>query len=432
MNKTGFILLYLATTVFSAHAQDEIKPEVNKKFQTEIKHIATRKSVQDAFAFVDGLEPTTQKDLIELTEVPAPPFAEGERANRYAEMLEAENIDKVWIDEVGNVLALRKGSGNGRTVAFNAHLDTVFPMDTDVKVKHKGDTLFAPGVGDDTRGLAMLLAVLRAINKANIRTGSDVLFVATVGEEGLGDLRGVKHLFQMNDPRIDAWVAIDGGEIGRVNTMALGSYRYKITFRGPGGHSWGAFGLGNPHHAAARAVAYFDEAAGAYTATGPKTSYNVGRIGGGTSVNSIPFESWMEVDMRSVSPDRLKTIEQLLIEQVNRALDDYNKIVSKGPKLTVEITKIGDRPSGELPPETPLIQRALAATTYFNTEPFLTRGSTDSNIPISLGIPAVTIGRGGKGGGAHSLGEWWMNDASGPESIKLAMLIVLAEAGVEK
>jgi acetylornithine deacetylase/succinyl-diaminopimelate desuccinylase-like protein len=432
MNKTGFILLYLATTVFSAHAQDEIKPEVNKKFQTEIKHIATRKSVQDAFAFVDGLEPTTQKDLIELTEVPAPPFAEGERANRYAEMLEAENIDKVWIDEVGNVLALRKGSGNGRTVAFNAHLDTVFPMDTDVKVKHKGDTLFAPGVGDDTRGLAMLLAVLRAINKANIRTGSDVLFVATVGEEGLGDLRGVKHLFQMNDPRIDAWVAIDGGEIGRVNTMALGSYRYKITFRGPGGHSWGAFGLGNPHHAAARAVAYFDEAAGAYTATGPKTSYNVGRIGGGTSVNSIPFESWMEVDMRSVSPDRLKAIEQLLIEQVNRALDDYNKIVSKGPKLTVEITKIGDRPSGELPPETPLIQRALAATTYFNTEPFLTRGSTDSNIPISLGIPAVTIGRGGKGGGAHSLGEWWMNDASGPESIKLAMLIVLAEAGVEK
>jgi acetylornithine deacetylase/succinyl-diaminopimelate desuccinylase-like protein len=333
---------------------------------------------------------------------------------------------------VGNVLALRKGSGNGRTVAFNAHLDTVFPMDTDVKVKHKGDTLFAPGVGDDTRGLAMLLAVLRAINKANIRTGSDVLFVATVGEEGLGDLRGVKHLFQMNDPRIDAWVAIDGGEIGRVNTMALGSYRYKITFRGPGGHSWGAFGLGNPHHAAARAVAYFDEAAGAYTATGPKTSYNVGRIGGGTSVNSIPFESWMEVDMRSVSPDRLKAIEQLLIEQVNRALDDYNKIVSKGPKLTVEITKIGDRPSGELPPETPLIQRALAATTYFNTEPFLTRGSTDSNIPISLGIPAVTIGRGGKGGGAHSLGEWWMNDASGPESIKLAMLIVLAEAGVEK
>jgi acetylornithine deacetylase/succinyl-diaminopimelate desuccinylase-like protein len=432
MNKTGFILLYLATTVFSAHAQDEIKPEVNKKFQTEIKHIATRKSVQDAFAFVDGLEPTTQKDLIELTEVPAPPFAEGERANRYAEMLEAENIDKVWIDEVGNVLALRKGSGNGRTVAFNAHLDTVFPMDTDVKVKHKGDTLFAPGVGDDTRGLAMLLAVLRAINKANIRTGSDVLFVATVGEEGLGDLRGVKHLFQMNDPRIDAWVAIDGGEIGRVNTMALGSYRYKITFRGPGGHSWGAFGLGKPHHAAARAVAYFDEAAGAYTATGPKTSYNVGRIGGGTSVNSIPFESWMEVDMRSVSPDRLKAIEQLLIEQVNRALDDYNKIVSKGPKLTVEITKIGDRPSGELPPETPLIQRALAATTYFNTEPFLTRGSTDSNIPISLGIPAVTIGRGGKGGGAHSLGEWWMNDASGPESIKLAMLIVLAEAGVEK
>jgi acetylornithine deacetylase/succinyl-diaminopimelate desuccinylase-like protein len=354
------------------------------------------------------------------------------RAKRFAEMLAVEPVDSVWIDEVGNVLALRKGTGNGRTVALNAHLDTVFPEGTDVTVRHKGDTLLAPGVGDDTRGLVMLLSILRAMNKANIRTTDDLLFVATVGEEGLGDLRGVKHLFQKNDPRIDAWVAIDGGEIGRVNTMALGSYRYKITFQGPGGHSWGAFGLANPHHAAAKAVAYFDEAAGAYTSGGPKTSYNVGRIGGGTSVNSIPFESWMEVDMRSVSPERLNAIEQILIEQVNRALDDYNKGVMKGPKLTVEIKKIGDRPSGELPPETPLIQRSLAATNFFDAEPFLTRGSTDSNIPISLGIPAVTLGRGGKGGGAHALSEWWMNDASGPASIKLAMLVVLAEAGVEK
>jgi acetylornithine deacetylase/succinyl-diaminopimelate desuccinylase-like protein len=296
----------------------------------------------------------------------------------------------------------------------------------------KGDTMYAPGIGDVTRGLVMVLTALRAMNKANIKTTSDVLLVGTVGEEGLGDLRGVKHLFKKNEPKIDSWIAIDGGEIGRINNKALGSYRYKVTFHGPGGHSWGAFGLANPHHAAGRAVMYFDEAAGAYTSTGPKTSYNIGRIGGGTSINSIPCESWMEVDMRSVSPERLKEIEKILIAQMNRALEDYNKTVKKGPKLTVEIEKIGDRPSGELAADLPLIQRSLAATVFFKAEPTLTRGSTDSNIPISLGIPAVTIGRGGKGGGAHSLGEWWMNDASGPESIKLALLILLAEAGLEK
>lgn len=357
---------------------------------------------------------------------------EEKRAARFKQMLEEAGADKVWIDEVGNVLALRKGKGIGKTIALDAHLDTVFPEETDVTVKMKGDTMFAPGIGDDTRGLVMVLTALRAMNKAEIKTTADVLFIGTVGEEGLGDLRGVKHLFKKNEPKIDSWIAIDGGDIGRVNNKALGSYRYKITFHGPGGHSWGAFGLANPHHAAGKAVAYFDEAAAAYTSTGPKTSYNIGRIGGGTSINSIPFESWMEVDMRSVSPERLKEIEKILIAQMNRALEDYNKTVRRGPKLTIEIEKIGDRPSGELSATLPLVQRSMAATVYFKADPYLTRGSTDSNIPISMGIPAVTLGRGGKGGGAHSLGEWWMNDTSGAESIKLALLILLAEAGVEK
>lgn len=411
--------------------QEETQTKVQPTFQKEIDKLVKKKSIQKAFSIIDELEPMTHQNLVELTEIPAPPFMEHKRAERFSQMLVEAGADKVWIDEVGNVLALRKGKDSSKTIALDAHLDTVFPEGTDVGVKMVGDTLYAPGVGDDTRGLVMVLTVLKAMNQAEIKTSSDVLLVGTVGEEGLGDLRGVKHLFKKNEPKIDSWIAIDGGELGRINNQALGSYRYKITFKGPGGHSWGAFGLANPHHAAGRAVAYFDDAARVYTAEGPKTSYNIGRIGGGTSINSIPFESWMEVDMRSVSPDRLIEIEEILITQTKRALEDYNRLVDKGPKLTVDIEKIGDRPSGELSSELPLIQRAMAATKNFKTEPYLTRGSTDSNIPISLGVPAVTIGRGGKAGGAHSLGEWWLNDDTGPTSIKLALLILVSEAGLE-
>lgn len=431
MKKQLLALVLLFFTINLSIGQEKTVTEVQSIYQKEIDRLVKKKSIQQAFSIIDELEPMTHQNLVELTEIPAPPFMEQKRAERFSQLLKEAGADKVWIDDVGNVLALRKGKDSGKTVALDAHLDTVFPEGTNVSVTMVGDTLYAPGVGDDTRGLVMVLTVLRAMNKANIKTTSDVLMVGTVGEEGLGDLRGVKHLFKKNEPKIDSWIAIDGGELGRINNQALGSYRYKITFKGPGGHSWGAFGLANPHHAAGRAVAYFDDAARAYTAEGPKTSYNIGRIGGGTSINSIPFESWMEVDMRSVSPERLLEIEELLITQTNRALGDYNKMVVKGPKLTVDIEKIGDRPSGELSAEIPLIQRAMAATKSFKTEPYLTRGSTDSNIPISMGIPAVTLGRGGQAGGAHSLGEWWVNDKTGPESIKLALLILVSEAGLE-
>lgn len=430
--KKSLLLIVVALSIFSSvWCQDKQAIVIQDTFRKEIVQRTKNVKVKRAFSIIDELEPHTQKVLLELTTIPAPPFAERQRGERFRQLLLDAGADSVWTDEVGNVLALRSGSDHTRTVALNAHLDTVFPEETDVTVVHKGDTLFAPGVGDDTRGLAMLITVLRAMNNADVRTSSDVLFVATVGEEGLGDLRGVKHLFSKNEPAINSWIAIDGGDMGRINTKALGSYRYRIIFRGPGGHSWGAFGLGNPHHAAAMAIHYFDEAARAFTVGGARTSYNIGRIGGGTSVNSIPFESWMEVDMRSVSPDRLKQIEEILIREVNRALLDYNKTLKKDPMLTLEIKKIGDRPSGELSIAVPLVQRALAATKYFQTQPYLTRGSTDSNIPIAMGIPAITIGRGGQGGGAHSLDEWWLNDESGPASIKLALLILIAEAGLD-
>ncbi len=422
----SFFILLISVAAFS---QDEKIAVAQASYKTEIDKLAADKKIQKAFDIIQELEPTTLKELIELTQIPAPTFQEQKRAERYKQMLNDAGVDSIWIDEVGNVVALRKGKGNGKTIVFEAHLDTVFPIETDVTVKMKGDTMYAPGIGDDTRGLSMVLTVLKAMNRASIKTVSDILFVGVVCEEGLGDLRGVKHLFEKNKPKIDAYIAIDGGDIGRVINMGLGSLRYKVTFNGPGGHSWGAFGLANPHHAMGKAIDYFDQAAGAFVSSGPRTSYNVGRIGGGTSVNSIPFETWIEVDMRSESPEKLKGIEKIFKEQMNKALADYNATVKKGAKLTADIKKIGERPSGELAETLPLIQRALAATAYFKTKPFLTRGSTNSNIPISLGVPAITIGRGGKGGGAHSLAEWWMND-NGAEAIKLALLIVVAEAGM--
>jgi len=295
----------------------------------------------------------------------------------------------------------------------------------------RGDTLYAPGAADDTRGLAMVIRVLQAMNDAKIETAHDVLFVGSVGEEGLGDLRGVKHLFSAKGTKIDSWIAIDGGSLGRVNNQGLGSHRYRITFRGPGGHSWGAFGLGNPHHALGTAIHNFVQAADAFTAYGPKTSYNVGIISGGTSINSIPFSSSMEIDMRSIDPARLDTMDVILKDAVNAALAAQNKIKRLGKPLTVDIDKIGDRPSGELSEKLPIIQRALACTAFMGKRPQLTRGSTNSNIPISLGIPAVTIGRGGIGRNAHSLAEWWL-DVEGYKSTQLALLLLLAEAEIDK
>jgi acetylornithine deacetylase/succinyl-diaminopimelate desuccinylase-like protein len=426
MNK--FTLFFLLSVIAIASAAQE--SSVQNAYKSEIDAITSDQRIQKAFGLIQEMESTTMKNLIELTEIPAPPFMEEKRGIRFMEMLKTAGVDSIWIDEVGNVLALRKGKKNGKTVVFEAHLDTVFPIETDVTVKMKGDTLYAPGIGDDTRGLSMVVTVLEAMNKAKITTEADVLFAGMVGEEGLGDLRGVKHLFKNGDRKIDSYIAIDGGDIGRINNMGLGSLRYKVTFNGPGGHSWGAFGLANPHHAIGKAINYFDEAAGTYVANGPKTSYNVGRIGGGTSINSIPFESWMEIDMRSVSPQRLLSMESILKEQMQKALEAYNKTVKKGDLLTVDVEKIGDRPSGELGENLPLILKAIAATNYFDAKPTLTRGSTDSNIPIALGIPAITIGRGGQSANAHSLDEWYLNDESGALAIKLSMLILVAEAGL--
>jgi acetylornithine deacetylase/succinyl-diaminopimelate desuccinylase-like protein len=431
--KHSTILIFVLSIVFeSVRAQDIMASFVaDKEYSKEISNLRKDKNVQEALEIIDILEARTMKDLVYLTEIPAPPFKEQVRAEAFKVLLEETGADRIWIDEVGNVIALKNGSVGNRTVVLDAHLDTVFPEETDVTIKFKGDTLVAPGIGDDTRGLVVVLTVLRALNQSEIETRDNIWIVGTVGEEGLGDLRGVKHLFREGASTIDSWISVDGGEIGRLTNKGLGSYRYRVTINGPGGHSWGAFGLGNPHHALGLAIAKFDKEAWEFTGLGPRTSFNIGRMGGGTSVNSIPFESWMEVDMRSVSPQQLDAIDEIFKRTMQEAVDEINDKRRMGEALTLDVQRIGLRPSGEIPASNPLIQRAIASTASFGVNPKVGTGSTNSNIPISMGIPAVTIGRGGAGGGAHSLDEWWLND-NGADAIKLALLLLVSEAGLSK
>lgn len=399
-----------------------------------IKEINTLKAngqVKLAFDRIEKEDAETVRDMIHLTEILAPPFGEGPKGQAFAELLRQAGADSVWTDPEGNVFGLRKGTATETGyVGLDAHLDVVFPEGTDVKVRYVGDTLKAPGIGDDTRGLAMVIRILNVMKETGIRTRKDLLFVGSVGEEGLGDLRGMKYIFNQSGLNIDSWIAIDGGEIGRISNAGLGSKRYKVIIRGPGGHSWGAFGLANPHHALGKVIDQFSTAAWDFTSGDiSKTSFNVGRIGGGTSVNSIPFESWMEVDMRALDPENLAEVEKILKTTVQQAIDEYNASGVKG-KVEYGLEPIGDRPSGELPSSLPLIQRTMAATASFGETPVLGRGSTNINIPVSLGIPSVCIGRGGKGGGAHSLHEWYLNE-DGAKAIQLALLIALAQAGFE-
>lgn len=437
MRRNTLLSLALLATLFVhplfLSAQENEPPKqavVEARYKNEISTLAGQPAVKSAFQAIADLEPETIKNLVILTQIPAPPFKEEARAEKFRQLLQAAGADSIWTDSAGNVIALRRGKANNKTVVIEGHLDTVFPEGTDVTVKQRGDTLFAPGIGDDTRGLAVVLTLLKAMNKAHLKTDANILFVGTTGEEGLGDLRGVKGLFN-SGLKIDSYISIDGGPLGRIVYGAVGSRRYRVTYKGPGGHSYGAFGLANPHNATARAIHYFVNAADSFTRSGVKATYNIGVLGGGTSVNAIPFESWMEVDMRSENPERLKGLDQLLQKAIRRGLQEENAMKRIGKDLTVEIKLVGDRPSGAQDPSLALIQRAAAASVQLGEKPQLGVSSTNANIPISKGVPGITIWQGGRGGGAHSLNEWWMND-KGQQAIQATLLLLLAEAGLAK
>ncbi len=358
-------------------------------------------AVKAAVEMIRAAEPQTIENQVRLCEVEAPPFKEAKRAEVYARLFREAGLQNVRIDKEGNVLGDRPGLQPRPRLVFTAHLDTVFPEGTDVRVKREGTMLRGPGIGDDCRGLAVLLAVVQAMSQAKVQTQGSITFVGTVGEEGLGDLRGVKYLFNEGmKGQIDRFVSIDGTGLG-ITHIAVGSLRYRVTFKGPGGHSYGAFGLSNPMHALGRAVATISQFE---VPLDPKTTFNVGRIGGGTSVNAIPFDAWMEVDMRSASPSALEALDTKFKRAVDDAVRDEDARWKKNV-LSVDKALVGMRPAGQTPANSPIVQAAVSVTRVLGFPIALDEGSTDSNIAMSLGIPAVTIDGGGRGTGSHALDE---------------------------
>ncbi len=382
-------------------------------------------SVNAALDAAKANEPAIIEEQIRLSEIPAPSFKEEKRAAAVVQIFKDLGLRNVRVDRAGNVIGERPGLSQRPNLAFCGHLDTVFPEGTDVRVRREGAVLKGPGIGDDARGLAVVIAVARALNQAKVQTPGTITFVADVGEEGLGDLRGMKQLFHdtLKD-RIDRFVSVDGSGFG-ITHIGVGSYRYKVTFKGPGGHSYGAFGLVNPIHALGRAIA---KIADFQVPADPKTTFNVGRVGGGTSVNSIAFEAWMEMDLRSPSLESLKRIDGNFLKVVDQALAEENaRWGEKGGKLTVEKQKVGERPAGNTPENSPIVQTAIAATRALGLTPRLGEGSTDANVPMDLHIPAITIGGGGKGQGAHSLSESF-DTADSWQGTQRATLLVIALA----
>jgi len=374
----------------------------------------------------------TLQQQVELTRIPAPPFKESARAAEFKRRLEVLGVRNVRIDSVGNVIAERPGTGSGPTVLFEGHLDTVFPEGTDVTVKHSGDTLRAPGIGDDDRGLAVVLAVARAFDKAGVQTNGTVYFVGDVGEEGPGNLRGTRQLVTRElKGKIDYFISVDDGGLG-IASRAVGSHRYRVTYKGPGGHSYGAFGIPNPIHALGRAIAAI---ADIQVPAAPKTTFNVGVIGGGTSVNSISATATMEIDMRSEDAASVDAVDV----KVQKALRDalaaenarWNGPRAAAAKLSLVIDTIGIRPTGRQADTAPIVQTALNAAKALGFTSSTGASSTDANLPISLGIPAIRIGGGGRNGNAHSLGEWYVDGPNGWLGPQWAALIVAALAGVK-
>jgi tripeptide aminopeptidase len=371
-----------------------------------------------------------------LTEIPAPPFMEEARGKKFAEMFKEAGLADVQTDPEGNILGFRKGTrSDGKFVVISAHLDTVFPPETDVKVKREGDKLMAPGVGDDTFSLAAMLGMIRAMNTAGIKHRDDIIFVGTVGEEGPGDLRGVRYMFNKGayKDKIKTFFSLEAGPVNSITNGAVGSKRYRFTFKGPGGHSYGAFGLVNPMYALGQAAANMAQME---VPEKPKTTYSIGVIGGGTSVNSIPLEGWMEVDMRSEAPAELKKIEDKILAAVNEAVKAENgRHSTKEGAITLDAKLIGDRPAGETNAKHELVQMATAAIAAGGYKTEYSAGSTDSNLPMSLGIPAITIGKNApdnRGGRSHSLDEW-INVEKGPmvKGMVTSLSIMMAVTGME-
>ena len=392
-----------------------------------------------ARAHVERTDQVTLERQAALSAVPAPTGAEGLRAARVAELFRQVGLASVKIDAAGNVLGWLPDNGKRTTdtaapVVLAAHLDTVFGPEVDVTVRRQGARLEGPGISDNARGLAALVAVADACVRGRVEPARPLLFAATVGEEGGGDLRGVKHL--LNGKRTTdnaalvrpfAFIALDGAGVDRIVHRALGSKRYRATYRGPGGHSWAAFGVANPATAVGKAATTIAEEP---THHSPRTTAAVVRLGGGTGLNSIPQEAWLDLDLRSEDPQALAELDGRVRAALERAKDEENRRRTPGtPPLQLDVQLLGDRPSGLTPRTHPLVQAALAATRAIGKEGELAAASTDANVPIALGIPAIALGAGGRAGDAHLTTEWYENDG-GVTGVIRALLVAATVAGV--
>jgi tripeptide aminopeptidase len=391
------------------------------EIERRLEELGQRSDVAGAVAWARERDEETLGVQVELSEIPSPPFGEERRAARVAELFREAGLEP-FSDEVGNVVALRPGSANGiGPLVVSAHLDTVFPEGTDVAVTRDGDVYRGPGISDDARGLGALVALARMLQASAIRTEAPLLLVATVGEEGAGDLRGVKSLFGQGGAGRDAsgFISLDGAGAERIVVDGLGARRYRVEITGPGGHSWVDWGTPNPIHLVARLGDGLTELT---LPAAPRCTLTLARIGGGKSINAIPQGAWVEVDTRSASTDDLDDLERAI-----RAAAD--RVAGGQGGIGVDVAVIGDRPAGSTDRGTLLVRAAIAATEALGGDPFLALSSTDANVPMALGIPAVTVGCGGEAGQAHTTEEWYRN-VGGPEGIIRALHTILLTAGV--
>lgn len=403
-----------------------------------LTEIAALPAVLAARAAIRQRDAETVAEQIRITRIAAPTGAESARGDYVARRLATMGLADVVVDEVGNVIAALPGASSGpgprgripAPVIFSAHLDTIFPPETVVEPREEDGRILAPGITDNGRGLAALLRIAESLVGSGIATRHPLVVAATVGEEGLGDLRGVKHLFATGSPcaRAAAFISLDGAGSARIVNRAIGARRLRVTITGPGGHSWGDRGVANPAHALGAGIG---ELATLVTPGDENLAVNVGRIGGGTSINAIPAEAWCEVDLRG---DEEESLAGIAVE-AKGVFESATRAAAEGgawrTALECRVEEIGWRPCGELSEDSALVRVAIAATRMVGETPELAASSTDANVPISLGIPAITIGAGGRGGGIHTLGEWFENH-DGARGIERALLTILGAAGVRK
>ncbi|MGB8064375.1 MAG: M20/M25/M40 family metallo-hydrolase [Candidatus Sulfotelmatobacter sp.] len=409
-------------------------PDLAPSVQQEVARLAAAPEVRSAFNWFRAQAPQFLQWQMEMARIPAPPFGESARAAWLSEKFCDVGLDDVRIDDVGNVFGTHPGFGR-RYVALSAHIDTVFPANTPLNIRQQGSRIYGPGVSDNGAGVASMLAIAALLRAVRVRHALPFVFIGNVGEEGEGDLRGMRHIF--STPRWKDSIAyslvLDGAGADTIVAEALGSRRFEVIVRGPGGHSWSDFGAPNPIVILAKAI---DTFTATVVPAVPKTTFNIGVIRGGTSVNSIPESASMKVDIRSTSMTEMERLEHALRRALNRAVEEETMAAEmrspaqKRPSgVSCEVVVIGNRPAGELPPGARILQVLRAVDAQLNNGAQVQRASTDANIPLSLGLEAVAIGGGGSGGGAHTLQEWF--DSNGRElGLKRILLTILALAGV--